>query len=123
MKSNGIKLFGIKLFGIKNCDTVRKARQWLDSQGVAYQYHDFRDDGLELETINLWLTRIPAEELLNKRSTTWKNLDEATRASLNPADIPALLVAHPTLIKRPVLENGDRLITGFNEKTWQQLIN
>lgn len=123
MTSDNITLFGIKLFGIKNCDTVRKARQWLDHQGVTYQYHDFRDDGLSLETISAWLARIPADELLNKRSTTWKNLDEATRRNLEAAGIPALLAAHPTLIKRPVLDNGDQLTTGFNEKTWQQLIN
>lgn len=123
MKSDDINPHGITLFGIKNCDTVRKARRWLDSKELHYQYHDFRDDGLSLETVERWLDHIPAEDLLNRRSTTWKNLDEATRASLDPAGIPALLVAHPTLIKRPVLENDGRLITGFNEKTWQQLIN
>ncbi|KJS08051.1 MAG: hypothetical protein VR73_07055 [Gammaproteobacteria bacterium BRH_c0] len=122
-KHSDNKIVGIKLFGIKNCDTVRKARQWLDSQGVKYQYHDFRDDGLSLETIQDWLNRIDSQALLNKRSTTWKNLDEATRSNLAEADIPALLAAHPTLIKRPVLEIGDRLSTGFNEKTWQQLIH
>lgn len=113
----------MKLFGIKNCDTVRKARKWLDQHGADYQYHDFREQGLEESQVKAWLARVPAERLVNKRSTTWKQLDEATRDNLSGDNLPALLAAHPTLIKRPVLEIGEQVHTGFSEKTYQQLIN
>lgn len=112
----------ITLYGIKNCDTVRKARRWLDSHAIAYHYHDFRDDGLTLDTIHRWLTRSSAEQLLNKRSTTWKQLDDATRDQLADTAIPALLAAHPTLVKRPVLDSGGELTIGFSDTGWQQLL-
>ncbi|MFA5495466.1 MAG: arsenate reductase [Porticoccaceae bacterium] len=116
------KPHGITLYGIKNCDTVRKARHWLDSHAITYRYHDFRDDGLTLDTIDQWLARSTAGQLLNKRSTTWKQLDDATRNQLDDDAIPALLAAHPTLVKRPVLDTGGELTVGFSDTAWQQLL-
>ena len=113
----------MKLYGITNCDTVRKARRWLDQQGIGYHYHDLRNDGIDTATLESWLTRLPADKLLNRRSTTWKQLDPQIRDTLRDDDIPALLAAHPTLIKRPVLDTGNHLTTGFDDKTWLQLIN
>ena len=113
----------ITLYGIKNCDTVRKARRWLDSLGIGYQYHDLRDQGLDRATIDHWLERLPSDQLLNRRGTTWKQLDEETRSQLSESRIPDLLLAHPTLIKRPVLDTGTQLTCGFDDKTWQQLFN
>ena len=113
----------MKLYGITNCDTVRKARRWLDQQGVSHHYHDLRNDGIDTDTIALWLTRLPAEQLLNRRSTTWKQLDPHIRDNLRDEEIPALLAAHPTLIKRPVLDTGNHLTTGFNDQVWLTLIN
>jgi arsenate reductase (glutaredoxin) len=111
----------MKLYGITTCDTVRKARRWLDQQGICYQYHDLRSDGLDSALLNGWLARLPADKLLNRRSSTWKQLDPQLRDNLQADAIPALLVAHPTLIKRPVLDTGDHLTTGFDDKAWLTL--
>ena len=102
---------------------MRKARRWLDQQGISHHYHDLRNDGIDATTISLWLTRLPADQLLNRRSTTWKQLDPQVRDNLHDDAIPALLADHPTLIKRPVLDTGKHLTTGFNDKTWLALIN
>jgi arsenate reductase (glutaredoxin) len=112
----------VKLYGIKNCDTVKKARRWLDSHDVAYQFHDFRVDGLELGDIKRWLKSVDAETLLNRRSTTWKQLDQTVRDNLTTEGIPELLVSNPTLIKRPVLESEQGVLVGFSEKTYSNLI-
>lgn len=111
----------MKLYGITTCDAVRKARRWLDQQGIDHHYHDLRKDGIDADTISHWLTRLPADQLLNRRSTTWKQLDPQVRDNLQDADLPALLAAHPTLIKRPVLDTGTELSTGFNDAAWLTL--
>jgi len=109
----------VKLFGIKNCDTVKKARRWLDGHQLEYQFHDLRADGLAPATIHRWLTRVSAADLVNRRSTTWKALDPDTRNNLDDRQVPELLLAHPTLIKRPVLEADGRLLVGFSAPTYQ----
>lgn len=111
------------LYGITTCDTVRKARRWLEQQGIDYQYHDLRNDGIDRETLASWLDRLPADQLLNRRSTTWKMLDASVRDNLQEEVIPDLLAQHPTLIKRPVLDTGDHITTGFSEKAWLALFN
>lgn len=113
----------MKLYGIKNCDTVKKARQWLESHQIAYDFHDFRSDGITLTMVQHWLQSVPTDELLNRRSTTWKSLDCHIRDKLTEEDIPALLVDHPTLIKRPVLEldspeRGNKIRVGFSDNTY-----
>ncbi len=105
----------MRLYGIKSCDTCRKARKWLDEQGRAHDWHDLREDGIDAETIRRWLDATGPEILVNRRSTTWRGLDENERArAMNSETAPALLVEHPTLIKRPVVESGDRVLVGFN---------
>ena len=111
----------MKLYGIKNCDTVKKARRWLEANGIDYRFHDLRSDGLDTALVNQWLQSVPAATLLNKRSTTWKSLDADTRDNLDDGAIPDLLVAHPTLVKRPVLETGDVVTVGFSDKTYTTL--
>jgi len=113
----------VKIYGIKNCDTVKKARRWLDEKGLAYEFHDFRVEGLTEDLIDKWQQTIPLTSLLNKRSTTWKNLDAEVRNSLDEDAIPALLVAHPTLVKRPVLEAGNNILVGFNDKTYSTFLD
>ena len=108
----------MKLYGIKNCDTVKKARRWLDDRGIDYRFHDLRADGLDRSVVDSWLTSVAADELLNKRSTTWKSLDKTLRENLEAGDIPALLVENPTLIKRPVLEREGNLLVGFSEQAY-----
>lgn len=113
----------MKLYGIKNCDTVKKARQWLESHQIAYDFHDFRGDGINLAMVERWLQAVPVDDLLNRRSTTWKSLDCHMRDKLTAEDIPALLVEHPTLIKRPVLEldspeRDNDVWVGFSDNTY-----
>ncbi|MEY3017429.1 MAG: hypothetical protein RL336_564 [Pseudomonadota bacterium] len=109
------------LYGIPNCDTVKKARIWLEQHSIDFTFHDFRKDGLEASTVKAWCARIDWETLVNKRSTSWKKIDEATRNNLCRDNVAALLVAYPTLIKRPVLDNTNILAVGFNADHYQQL--
>ncbi|MBO1924982.1 ArsC family reductase [Thiomicrorhabdus sp. 6S3-12] len=112
------------MYGIANCDTIKKARKFLDSQNVPYQFHDFRKDGLETEQVNAWLQKVTLTDLINKRSTSWRNLDEQQKAALleNSPQALEIILQQPTLIKRPVLEKGDALLIGFKEAEYKQLI-
>lgn len=103
------------VFGIKNCDTVKKARRWLEANGVDYQFHDFRQEGLDKSTIEGWLQSVDWETLLNKRGTTWRKLDDPRKDSLDQSIAVELMLAHPTLIKRPVVETDTGCTVGFKE--------
>lgn len=109
----------ITVYGIKNCDTVRKARRWLDQQGLDHHYHDFRQDGLSADKIRHWIDRLGTDTLINKRSPSWRKVPEATRNALTDNSAVALLQEQPTLIKRPVLETDTDVSTGFREADWQ----
>jgi Spx/MgsR family transcriptional regulator len=109
------------LYGIKNCDTVKKARKWLESQGIDYQFHDFRVDGITAEQVQQWLQTLGWETLVNKRSTTWKQLDEATRTAMDAKLAAETILAQPTLIKRPLLDTGNSLAVGFKDSKYQSL--
>ena len=111
----------ITLYGISNCDTVKKARNWLDQAQVTYSFHDFRKDGLTPEQVTGWVSTLGWETLVNKRSTTWKALDEATRAGLNDSSVVNIILEHPTLIKRPLLDNAGDLRVGFKAIDYQKL--
>jgi len=105
----------ITIYGIKNCDTVKKARRWLEANDVAFQFHDFRVEGLDEKTINSWLSSVSWEILLNKRGTTWRNLDDPRKDQLDQATAIELMLKNPTLIKRPVLSNNSGCMVGFKE--------
>lgn len=109
----------MKLFGIKNCDTVKKAMRWLDQHQVSYQFHDFRKDGLDQLTIELWLNSVSWEQLLNKRGTTWRKLEDPRKDQLDQQAAIELMLSHPTLIKRPVIEDASGVLIGFNESDFQ----
>ena len=111
------------LYGISNCDTVKKAKNWLETNQLEYSFHDFRKQGLEPETIKDWLTQIAWDKLLNKRSTTWRNLEPEVQQSVNAENIIQLLVENPTLIKRPVLKVNGIINIGFNADTYQGIFN
>ena len=111
------------LYGISNCDTVKKAKNWLEKNQLDYSFHDFRKQGLEPETIKDWLTQIPCDKLLNKRSTTWRNLESEVQQLVNAENIIELLVKNPTLIKRPVLKVNGIINIGFNADTYQGIFN
>lgn len=108
------------VYGIKNCDTVKKARRWLDTQDTAYQFHDFRVDGLDRQTIENWLQSLDWQTLLNKRGTTWRKLDDPRKDNLDEATAVDLMLAHPTLIKRPVVCEDAGCHVGFNEQEYQK---
>jgi Spx/MgsR family transcriptional regulator len=111
------------LYGISNCDTVKKAKNWLETNNIDYRFHDFRKQGLESEIVQDWLNQIPWDQLLNKRSTTWRNLDPEVQQSVNAETVVQLLVANPTLIKRPVLAVNGIINIGFNADTYRGIFN
>lgn len=117
----------ITLYGIKNCDTVKKARAWLDKNELTYTFHDFRLDGLETSTIDDWLKAIPKDTLVNKRSTTWKQLSDEERAHFDSEiltnEAKELLTKNPTLIKRPVLAKNKNIKVGFKEADYTHFFN
>lgn len=112
----------MKMYGIPNCDTVRKARKFLEGNETEYEFHDFKKQGLSIETIQSWLLSQPIDVIVNKRSTSWKQLsDEQKQNLMNQIDLSPL-TEMPTLIKRPVLETNSTLLIGFKEDEYQALI-
>jgi arsenate reductase len=109
------------VYGIRNCDTVTKARRWLDDQGIAYRFHDFRSDGLEPARVERWLVELGWEQLINRRGTTWRQLDAKIRDRISATTAAELLLAHPTLIRRPVLEQAGRIYLGFTPEAYAHI--
>ena len=110
------------LYGIPNCDTVKRARSWLDEHGVAYRFHDFKKEGVPEAELDQWLRSPGWEALVNRRGTTWRRLDDATRAAVvDAASARAVLLANPSLIKRPVVhwDSGRGVTTGFDAAQWK----
>lgn len=108
------------LYGIPNCDTVKKARRWLDDHGVAYSFHDFRKDGLEPAKLQGWIDALGWEKLLNKSGTTFRKLPDDKKAGLDAASAKALMLDQPAMIRRPVVESAAGLGVGFTADDWQQ---
>ncbi len=105
----------MNIYGIKSCDTCRKTLKWLADHDREVHWHDLRADGIDQATLERWLEAVGPELLVNRRSTTWRGLDAATREqAMDPQRAAAVLVEHPTLIKRPVFERGERVLVGFN---------
>lgn len=102
------------VFGIPNCDTVKKARQWLDAHGVAYAFHDYKKAGVDEAALRAWVERLGWEPLLNRAGTTFRKLPDADKADIDAAKAIALMLANPSTIKRPVLVRDATLIVGFD---------
>jgi arsenate reductase len=111
----------VTIFGIKNCDTVRKARRWLDGHAVEYSFHDVRSDGLSRTQLESWVEILGWENLLNRRGTTWRKLPESVRDNINKRAAVKLMLEQPAMIKRPVLDLGNSMHLGFSEDTWTNL--
>jgi Spx/MgsR family transcriptional regulator len=105
----------IKVYGLKTCDTCRKAMKWLEAEGIAAEFHDIRGDGITAAQVDGWLDAVGADALVNRRSTTWRGLPDAEKAAIEAGHAHALLLDHPTLIKRPVFELSDGVLVGFTE--------
>jgi arsenate reductase len=103
----------ITIYGIKNCDTMKKARAWLDGHGVAYDFHDYKAAGIAKEKLKAWSDQVGWETLLNRAGTTFRKLPDADKEGLNERKALALMLAQPSMIKRPVLEAGSTLLVGF----------
>jgi len=104
----------LTLYGLKSCDSCRAARRWLDDASVAYRYHDVRDNGLDVSHVRSWLDETGWEQLVNKRSLTWRKIPEADRNDLDEQRAVKLLVEYPTLVKRPVLTGNGVFVVGFD---------
>lgn len=113
----------LTLYGIANCDTVRKARRWLDAASIPFEFHDVRADGLDRNVVKGWLDAQGWETILNRRSTAWRALSESEKDGVNATSALALLLAHPTLIKRPVLcKSGECVAVGFKPAEYEALL-
>lgn len=114
----------MKLYGIPNCNTVKKARTWLDAHGVAYTFHDFKKQGIDSATLQAWLNQVPWEKLVNRAGMTWRGLGEETKNSvIDNASAVALMMEKTSVIKRPVLVQNDKIISlGFDETTYRKLL-
>ena len=108
----------ITIYGIKNCDTMKKARAWLDDHGVAYDFHDYKTAGIDKATLKTWSDEVGWELLLNRAGTTFKKLPDADKEGLTDAKAIALMLAQPSMIKRPVLYLGGRRIVGFKPEIY-----
>ena len=108
------------IYGIKNCDTMKKARAWLDAKGVAYDFHDYKAAGIAKEKLKGWSDKLGWEVLLNRAGTTFKKLPDADKEGLTDKKALALMLAQPSMIKRPVLEAGGKLLVGFKAEIYEK---
>lgn len=112
----------ITLYGIKNCDTMKKAWTWLDQHGVEYDFHDYKVAGIDRARLERWSKELGWEVLLNRAGTTFRKLADADKAGLNERKAVALMLAQPSMIKRPVLDLGGRLLVGFKPELYASAV-
>ena len=108
----------ITIYGIKNCDTMKKARAWLDDHGVAYEFHDYKASGIDKTTLEAWAKDVGWETLRNRAGTTFRKLPDADKVGLTEKKAIALMLASPSMIKRPVLDKGGKLLVGFEPEAY-----
>ena len=113
----------IRIFGIPNCDTCKKARGCLDQNEVTYEFVDVRKTPLDANTLDEWISAVSWQTLLNRRSTSWRSLSERDKSDLNSSKVRTLILANPTLMKRPVCVSDGEIHVGFDAKTYQHLSN
>ncbi len=102
---------------------MKKARRWLDDHGIEYQFHDLRADGLERATVQAWITELGWQNLVNRRSTSWKALDPAIRETMDAKSAVGVILQQPTLVKRPLLDTGHERFSGFSAADYQRIFN
>ncbi len=113
----------VTIYGIKNCDTMKKARAWLDKRGVAYAFHDYKTAGVERERLEQWEKKVGWETLLNRAGTTFRKLPDKDKTALNAKKAMALMLAQPSMIKRPVLDlGGGKLLVGFQPELYSNAL-
>jgi arsenate reductase len=113
----------VTIYGIKNCDTMKKARAWLDEHGVAYSFHDYKSAGIERDVLEGWVKEARWEIVLNRAGTTFRSLPDDKKEGLNEKKAVALMLAQPSMIKRPVLIAGKKMLVGFKPEQYQALFS
>lgn len=113
----------VTLYGIPNCDTIKKAQKWLEDAGVAYEFHDYRKQGIDAVLVKEFCQQLTWEQVLNKRGTTFRQLTAEQKETLNETNAIELLVAQPAMIKRPILRVQDQLHVGFKAEQYSQIFN
>jgi len=108
----------VTVFGIPNCDTVKKARTWLEGKGVDYQFHDYKKQGVDAAALDQWIAEVGWEPLLNRAGTTFRKLPDDERTDIDTAKARAIMLANPSVIKRPVVSGAGALIVGFKPDVW-----
>jgi len=111
----------ITLYGIPNCDTIKKARKWLNDNGIDYEFHDYKKLGVPEKELKAWVKQLGWEVLLNKRGTTWRKLDDEVKESVDEKAAITIMLENPSIIKRPVLVSGKTLLVGFKADEYAQL--
>lgn len=110
----------VTIYGIKNCDTMKKARSWLDKNGIEYAFHDYKTAGIDRDRLERWAKKVGWESLLNRAGTTFKKLPEKDKGNLSAANAMGLMLKQPSMIKRPVLDlGGGRLMVGFDPEAYK----
>ena len=104
----------ITMYGIKNCDTIKKARKWLEAEGVDYQFHDYKKEGIQKDQLITWVDQLGWEVLLNKRGTTWRKLPDDVKDNIDESSAITVMLENTSIIKRPVLDTGNTLLVGFS---------
>lgn len=113
----------VTIYGIKNCDTMKKARRYLDDKGVTYTFHDYRADGVPEDSLRSWIAEMGTDALINRRGTTWRKLPDAVKDSVDDQTALTLLSENPAIIKRPLLDLGDRRVLGFRASEYDELFD
>jgi len=108
----------VTIYGVRNCDTMKKARSWLDARGVAYDFHDYRVAGIDRGRLAVWCEELGWQKLLNRAGTTFRKLPDADRQDIDARKAIALMLAQPSMIRRPVLDLGARRLVGFDAPAW-----
>lgn len=110
------------LYGIANCNTMKKARAWLEDHGIDYEFHDYKKKGVDEEQLRQWVRELGWEALLNRRGMTWRKLDESLRQQIDEESAIHIMLEKPSIIKRPLLDLGDRKLLGFDEEEWAEAL-
>ena len=113
----------IEFFGIPNCDTVKKARKWLEAHDIAYTFHDYKKEGADPAKLAAWVDAKGVDVVLNRRGTTFRKLSDEDKADIDESKAVRLLAANPSMIKRPVVEHGGGILVGFKEDEWSNTLS
>ena len=111
------------MYGINNCDTIKKAKAWLNEHHIDFDFHDYKKLGIEHSQLTLWVQQLGWEQLINKRGTSWRKLDESSKQNMDDQLAVTVMMDNPSIIKRPLLVMGEQKILGFNQQQYQQLFS